>query len=206
MEIKKVKIERIKRRDYNPKSRLRDNLSKPLENSIARIGLMYPVLVSKNMELIDGHRRLQAAVNLGWDEIPVIIGSHDEPIDTIYGEINATSAKLTGNQNLQVWLKNPEAVTRRARRQYDLAEEVFGKVILNQLATTGLSIRILRVSKAVAEYVDQDENNAFLRTVAKWLIRWRNSSVVRAYILMQQPTRPLLNAIKANKPLRAVYK
>jgi len=40
-----------------------------LEDSLDTYGLINPITVSENLELIAGHRRYQAAKALGWDEI-----------------------------------------------------------------------------------------------------------------------------------------
>lgn len=58
----------------------------PLKKSISEIGLMHPVVINENDELIAGERRLTALKQLGWKEIPytrinlkeVIRGEFDE--------------------------------------------------------------------------------------------------------------------------------
>ncbi|MEO0661753.1 MAG: ParB N-terminal domain-containing protein [Planctomycetota bacterium] len=42
-----------------------------LKNSIQNVGLLHPVTVNAEGELLAGARRFQAAQELGWDEIPV---------------------------------------------------------------------------------------------------------------------------------------
>jgi ParB family transcriptional regulator, chromosome partitioning protein len=42
-----------------------------LARSIAEIGLLHPVVINQNNELIAGARRLQACKSLGWNEIAV---------------------------------------------------------------------------------------------------------------------------------------
>ncbi len=46
---------------------------KDLETSIQAVGLLHPVVVSKEHGLIAGRRRISACSNLGWKEIPVHI-------------------------------------------------------------------------------------------------------------------------------------
>lgn len=43
--------------------------------SIANLGMKQPILVDKDMNLIDGMRRLDVAIALNWDEVPVLISS-----------------------------------------------------------------------------------------------------------------------------------
>src|SRR5207249_6209479 len=52
-----------------------------LESSIRTSGLLQPITVRKTgelFELITGERRLRAATNLGWKEIPAIVRDFDD--------------------------------------------------------------------------------------------------------------------------------
>ena len=42
-----------------------------LKESISKIGLLHPVVINENNELIAGRRRMEACKQLGWDEVPV---------------------------------------------------------------------------------------------------------------------------------------
>jgi N6-adenosine-specific RNA methylase IME4/ParB-like chromosome segregation protein Spo0J len=45
----------------------------PLADNIAKIGLLQPIAVTSDGQLVAGQRRLEAAKHLGWNEIPVFI-------------------------------------------------------------------------------------------------------------------------------------
>ncbi len=45
----------------------------PLMDSLEKHGLISPIVVSDDFQLVAGHRRLQAATKLGWKEVEVII-------------------------------------------------------------------------------------------------------------------------------------
>lgn len=64
----KIDIERIKADETN---RIRQDIGdlKSLEESIQQVGLINPVLVDENDNLVAGFRRLTACRNLGWQEI-----------------------------------------------------------------------------------------------------------------------------------------
>lgn len=61
--------------EINVGKRVRKDMGniKELADSIADIGLLHPVVVRPNGNLIAGARRLQAVKLLGWEEIPVTI-------------------------------------------------------------------------------------------------------------------------------------
>ena len=45
----------------------------PLMDSLEKHGLISPIVVSDEFQLVAGHRRLQAATKLGWKEVEVIV-------------------------------------------------------------------------------------------------------------------------------------
>ena len=57
------------------KTRIRKNLGElqPLMESLRTYGLMNPVVVNSRLELIAGHRRLEAARRLGWEHIEATV-------------------------------------------------------------------------------------------------------------------------------------
>ncbi len=57
--------------DIKIKKRIRKELGdlEPLMKSMQEYGLMNPVVVNRRLELIAGHRRLESARRLGWENI-----------------------------------------------------------------------------------------------------------------------------------------
>jgi len=59
-----------------------------LKESIKAVGLLHPIVVSPEKQLIAGHRRLEACKELGWNTVPVRIvdlvditrAEHDENV------------------------------------------------------------------------------------------------------------------------------
>ncbi|HMA99892.1 MAG TPA: ParB N-terminal domain-containing protein [Spirochaetota bacterium] len=64
-EIKKIKIRQRLRKDLGDLDELAE--------SMQRVGLINPVIINTNNELLAGERRLVAAKELGWQKIPVRI-------------------------------------------------------------------------------------------------------------------------------------
>ena len=203
MEVKRVAIAKLKGANYNPPGRTRNTQFDQLVRSIAEIGLIQPILVDKSYNIIEGHRRVAAHKKLGWEYIEYIVYTGDVAKEQVYAQLNATSLKLTGSQNLQVYLKNPTAVTPRARSKYDRAVDQFGMGMLKKLAGKGMSLNVLRVANRVALYLDVDEQRK-IRQIADWLILYRNSRSIQAYMETRQPARALNRLIEQKKPLRFV--
>jgi ParB-like chromosome segregation protein Spo0J len=205
MEVKRVAISTLKASSYNPQSRLNSNRMTALTKSIERIGLIYPIAVTKKMQVIDGHRRLAACKALGIEHVPVLIVESDEIPETIYAEINASACNLSGSQNLQVWLDNPLAVTERARKIFEAAQERFGLRILQSLAAKNMSVTLLRAANEVSRFVGAEDDVQFVRRAARWIMAHRNVRLVRSYCDMQQSPKTLYNAINNNKEIKSSY-
>lgn len=205
MQIKRMKVSELKGASYNPKSRSSPKAVhlRRLEKSIEKVGLIYPIAVSPDGTVIDGHRRLQAVKNLGWEEIPVIVVKCDEP-DLVFAEVNAASSRLSGSQNLQVFMKNPAAVTDRMRGQFDRYQEAFGRTVLVRLSKEGMSVRIITLALRACKYMEND-SPAFAKKTVLWMVKHRNARVVESFLQLQQPPKSLYGAIVRGSDLRVVY-
>lgn len=69
MKIADIKVDRSKRQRQS--TGFEPNLITELASSLATVGLINPIIVNENGELIAGERRLVAAKQLGWTDIDV---------------------------------------------------------------------------------------------------------------------------------------
>ena len=62
-------------KDVIVKKRIRKELQdiQALKESMSRYGLMNPITINSNNELIAGHRRLEAAKELGWNSFSAVV-------------------------------------------------------------------------------------------------------------------------------------
>lgn len=205
MEIKRVKLSVLKGAKYNPKDRTEGKGKlNTLEKSITEIGLIYPIAVDKGMNIIDGHRRLQAVTNLGWTEIPIIVVETDDR-DKVYAEVNATAQKLGGSQTMGIWLQQPKAVTEHTRQQFEKAQELFGRKNMERVVKAKMSINVLFEATKIASYCDCADDVKFRHQALLWLIKWRNRLLVRAFMRTGMSAKTLYNAVIKNTNLRVQY-
>ena len=71
LEIKYMKVEDLKPYANNP--RFNDDAVEYVANSIKQFGFKVPIIVDKNNEIVAGHTRFKASMELGLKEVPVII-------------------------------------------------------------------------------------------------------------------------------------
>ncbi|MDR1747639.1 MAG: ParB N-terminal domain-containing protein [Spirochaetaceae bacterium] len=108
--------------DIKIKKRLRTDMGdlSALKDSLKRYGLLNPITVNSRNELIAGHRRLEAAKQLGWTSINVIVVNITD---------NVTLLELEIEENIQ-------------RQNFTTDELMKGYVSLEKLRNPGFFRRI----------------------------------------------------------------
>ncbi|HEY3133873.1 MAG TPA: ParB/RepB/Spo0J family partition protein [Gemmatimonadaceae bacterium] len=81
--LKSIPITQITRNPFQPRREFNTEDLSELQESLSSSGLLQPITVRRRLgkdgfELIAGERRLRAAKNLGWKEIPAIIKEIDD--------------------------------------------------------------------------------------------------------------------------------
>lgn len=76
MDIQSIAIDRII--PYWNNARNNSKAVKPVEESIKKYGFNQPLVLDKNFEIIVGHTRYFALLNLGYKEVPCVIVDLDE--------------------------------------------------------------------------------------------------------------------------------
>ena len=71
MNIIYLPISEIKPYEKNP--RKNDNAVEGVANSIREFGFRNPIIVDSNNEIVAGHTRYKAAIELGMKEVPCIV-------------------------------------------------------------------------------------------------------------------------------------
>ena len=82
-DFRRITIAQIRPNPYQPRKEFNAEELADLESSLSATGLLQPITVrpatsGKGFELIAGERRLRAATNLGWTEIPAIVRDIDD--------------------------------------------------------------------------------------------------------------------------------
>lgn len=85
-----------------------------LAESISTVGLLQPIVINENNELIDGQRRIKAYVRLGIKEIPFFRANLKE---IILGEFHANSNRkdLTTSERVAISNKVEEILRKHSR-------------------------------------------------------------------------------------------
>ncbi len=75
MKIEKIKIEKLRPAEYNPRKDLKpeDEEYQKIKKSITEFGYVAPVIVNSNMTVIGGHQRLKILKELGYTDVECVI-------------------------------------------------------------------------------------------------------------------------------------
>lgn len=100
MEIKMVKVDDLKPYVNNP--RFNDDAVEYVKNSIKEFGFKVPMVIDKNNEIVAGHTRYKASLELGLEEVPCIIADDltEEQIKAFRLADNKVSEKASWNYDL----------------------------------------------------------------------------------------------------------
>jgi ParB family chromosome partitioning protein len=102
--ITEVDIEKVVTR-----RRVRRNLGDvtALAESLRKHGLLNPIVVTGENELIAGHRRLEAARKLGWARIPARVISEEDEADLVEMEIDENTQRkdLTSDELAEAYIR-----------------------------------------------------------------------------------------------------
>lgn len=198
--VKLVSIKSLKKSKHNPASRTKN--VKGLKESIGRVGLLDPIKISTNNEIIDGHRRTKVYEELGIAEIEAIVLSGDAA--KIYAELNSQSKKLTGNEVLNVYLVNPDAVSPLIKARMDSAIETVGEALFKRLADEGLSLRAVHIATTICKINGRETPQNIVKAL-KWLLHFGMFGVAQKAITANTPPSKIWAAIERHKPLRASF-
>ncbi len=173
-----------------------------LLRSMSEIGLLYPILVDEQNEVIDGHRRLACARELGWEVIQaIVIESARGHRDAIYASVNSTAAKMTGNEMLSAWLVNQKAANPRKQKLFAEMTDVLGRPAVARLCENGLSARVYQTAVRLGKYCG-DSGVDFVRRATKWLVEVAVIGQAMKGIEGGFPAKDLKAAIIKMKPIR----
>ena len=95
MQIERVRVEKLKPADYNPRKKLnpKDKEYQEIKRSIEEFGYVQPLIVNRDYTIIGGHQRLTVLRDLGFTEIDVIVVDVDK---TQEKALNIALNKITG--------------------------------------------------------------------------------------------------------------
>jgi ParB family transcriptional regulator, chromosome partitioning protein len=148
-ELIRIPVSRIRPNPFQPRKTFNAEELAELEASLASSGLLQPITVRRAggaYELVAGERRLRAATNLGWVEIPALIKDLDD----------RTSLVLALVENLQRSDLNPIDEARgyqRLAEEFEFTHQQIADSTGKERATISNLLRLLSLPEPVIQMV-----------------------------------------------------
>jgi ParB family chromosome partitioning protein len=148
-ELVRVPISRVRPNPFQPRKSFDPEQLADLEASLAASGLLQPIAVRRMgdaFELIAGERRLRAAANLGWTEIPALIKDLDDRSSLVMALV----------ENLQRTDLNPIDEARGYQRladEFGFTHQQIAESTAKDRATISNLLRILSLPESVLKMV-----------------------------------------------------
>lgn len=135
---------------YNPKARTKQGMAmSALSESVRRFGLIQPLIITADRDLVDGNRRLKAAQLAGKQYVECIILPVDVDKDAVFCDVNTTSEKIGGKGWLEsIRLGNTKA-PKKYLSQYNELFKLIGTYGIDMLIEKRIGLNILDLCKSV---------------------------------------------------------
>lgn len=142
-----VPISTIIHTPYNPTSRTKEGqrLNRLVE-SIKQRGLVYPILITEDRNVIDGNRRLTACRIVGMEKIECVISHLDR--DEAFTTVNTTAMPIGGKGWLEI-AKGGGHLPPKEAGQYKELRDLIGSYGVDLLINQNLGLNILTLCKQV---------------------------------------------------------
>lgn len=211
MRLKMIAVSGLKPNGFNPYSRTvrKTKKYKDLLASIRQHGILNPLLVSPDGLVIDGHRRLACAIDLGVADVPCVVISTNAQL--AWSQAVFTQQGISGRQIIETTAQGlsttylPATV---AKEVIDL-QETAGPMLFKEMAEAGVSVGVRTALNKVCAYTG-DSSPEWRSRVLRWLVRHKMQLESRKAIesdpLNEDGTRERLRAaINRDDPLRATW-
>lgn len=153
--LKSIPIRQISPNPFQPRQEFNSEDLAELQESLKASGLLQPITVRRRagkdgFELIAGERRLRAASNLGWKEIPAIIKEIDD----------RTILTLALIENLQRSDLNPIEEGEgyhQLSREFGLTQQQIAETVGKDRTTVANMVRLLQLPTSIRKLLQQGD-------------------------------------------------
>ncbi len=197
--VEMVDIDRLKAASFNPADRTEARYLSELMESVKSLGILQPIVATRDYVIADGHRRWTVAKELGYKQVPV----HFE--DKSVGELWSGNAGVRSVKP-GTWLSAVDGgldidhVPNGHKAAIYKLMDLLGPDEFHELAKKRLSPSIYAEARKVARYLGELDD-AWLRRIIIWLHVHRMRYIVRKLYEDDVPEDVIRKAIEKNRPI-----
>ncbi len=195
-DVKIMMTKNLKLASWYPKNRISEANIKGLVNSVEDVGMQVPILVNAEGVIIDGGRRFAAAKQLGYQHIRVI--STDCEYNHLFGSLQGSSKKLSGNDLLGVYLGDPYVLTTTQRDKIKKIEETCGYSAVKMLYEGGYTQGAFGVALRINRYT---QGRVSIKNGLTWIVKQGMSRCVGVFMDNVIPVNTIVEAVESAAPI-----
>jgi len=152
-ELQRIQISRIRPNPFQPRVEFAPEDLAELQASLKATGLLQPISVRRTgdaYELIAGERRLRAATNLGWSEIPAVVRELDDQTMLVLALVeNLQRANLNAIEEARGY--------KRLLEEFKLTQQQVADVVGKDRTTVTNLLRVLSLPDSIQRMVERGE-------------------------------------------------
>lgn len=166
MTVFEMPLDEIKLAPFNPSMRTTGQSLHDMLNDIREQGVMYPVSLSRDGFLGDGHRRVACAKIIGLKSIPAM--RFDKSVEQLF-RLNGIQRPVTDRDWVQVWVSGNHDVPNKNSKRIGRVIEIVGEAGMQALAAKQRGTSMLDVTRMIVNYCEKDEPE-FIHKTFWWLL------------------------------------
>jgi len=171
-EVVQYRIDALKSSFYNPPERTEQKRIENLVASIKTHGILVPVLITEDGQIVDGHRRVAAARQLEMTTVPAIVLPAGKLPDDVYLTINETTRKLGPSEFLHIELSGGKVPARQRQHINWLRKHVGPDALITLRSRRQSPDAMRRALSQIVSYCDRMKDKKFIRQAFEWLIHF----------------------------------
>jgi len=166
---------------YNPPSRTKPGKAlEKLSAAIAKVGLIQPILITSDRDLVDGNRRLAAAKKAGLTHIECLIIPDGVDKDECFCVVNTTAEKINGKGWLQACRYGYKKAPKEIQSKYDELFKSVGTYGIDMLIEKRIGIGVLDLCKNAKSIGLSIRLNELIIKVVQGKLTNKVNAIVRA--------------------------
>lgn len=142
-----IPIETLRHTPYNPVARTKEGAKlRHIISTVERFGLIYPILITADRDVIDGNRRLTACRALGMKTVECIVSPLER--DETFSVVNTTAEKIASRGWLEIGRGGGKLPAKEAA-QFKELHALVGNYGVDLLIQKNIGLSILTLCRTV---------------------------------------------------------
>ena len=172
---------------YNPQSRTKEGkVLQRLVSSIKKYGLIQPLIITSERDLVDGNRRLAAAKLAGCVDVECIILSSNVDKDEVFCTVNTTAEKIGGKGWLEACRHGYKTPPPAIQAQYEELFRLVGLYGVDMLIEKKIGFNILALCKGVKSIGVAERLDSLIIKVAKNKLTNKINFILRSGVTREE--------------------